>query len=607
VKEHALALAAKGFKVFPLTAGAKAPPLLNGWPQKATSDPKEIELFWLVVPQANIGIHCENLVVLDVDIKKGGLDALNLLRLTEDVPSTLFTHTPTGGEHHYFRLPAGHRGVSNGVDTLGRGIDIRSTGGYVVAPGSVVAAGTYAFHDPAAEIAPAPTWLLERLAPVRDVAPASHAPVADAADQVVERARDWLRTAKRSVKGAGGDQTAYMVACGLRDLGVSYVQACELMRSDAWDHGCGWRDGFLESKPIRSAYRYAENEAGSKAAAPEDFPVVAGDTSAPPVAGTPKAQRGARTLAELADEDAPGAGYAIKGMLQRASYAEIYGAPGEGKTFVALDMAYHVAAGLPWMGRKVHAGPVLYLAYEGQGGLKKRAKALRQKYGKKDVPLYVDSATYNLREKGGREALGHVLSALPAKPVLVVIDTFARALMGGDENSAQDVGSFNAAVAALIESTGACVLIVHHSGKDKSKGARGSSALLGAIDTEIEVDGRQVIARKQRDVELLEPIGFKLVPVLVGLDADGDELTSCVVEAGPVGAARSKVSPSMKKALKTLEEMSPSNAPVDLHDWKDRCKTERGMANSSFYQAKDELREAGLVVLVDGCYTRRMT
>jgi hypothetical protein len=270
-------------------------------------------------------------------------------------------------------------------------------------------------------------------------------------------------------------------------------------------------------------------------------------------------------------------------------------------------MAYHVAAGLPWMGRKVHAGPVLYLAYEGQGGLKKRAKALRQKYGKKDVPLYVDSATYNLREKGGREALGHVLSALPAKPVLVVIDTFARALMGGDENSAQDVGSFNAAVAALIESTGACVLIVHHSGKDKSKGARGSSALLGAIDTEIEVDGRQVIARKQRDVELLEPIGFKLVPVLVGLDADGDELTSCVVEAGPVGAARSKVSPSMKKALKTLEEMSPSNAPVDLHDWKDRCKTERGMANSSFYQAKDELREAGLVVLVDGCYTRRMT
>jgi len=358
-----------------------------------------------------------------------------------------------------------------------------------------------------------------------------------------------------------------------------------------WDAKCAppWGPEAIATK-IHNAYRYAHNDAGARVALPVDFPL--GDAPAPPKART------VLTLAQFANQASHDAGYAVKGLLQRCSYASIYGAPGAGKTFVGLDMAYHVAAGAPWMARKVHAGPTLYLAYEGIGGLLKRAQALRQKYGTTDVPLYVAGATFNLRAPAGRAELGEIISALPAKPVMVVIDTFARALSGGDENSAQDVGAFNSAIAALIESTGACVVIIHHSGKDKSKGARGSSALLGALDTEIEVEGGAVISRKQRDVEILPPIGFKLVSLVVGVDADDDELTSCVVEPAAIESGRERIAGNVKRGFEVLCEISPDNKPVDVAEWRSACKVFLGekTVSARFFDLKKALLAKGYVV-----------
>ena len=601
--DHALALALKGFKVFPIRPGAKAPPLLNGWPQKATSDPELVRQYWTPLPDANIGIHCENMAVIDVDPRKGGNESLQLLELTDGLPPTLTNNTPTGGRHLFFVLPEGHAGVPNSVGELGDGLDVRSTGGYVVAPGSEVEAGAYAFEHDGVAIAQAPAWLIDRLGTPAP-RPQTVAPVADAPDAAVEAARTWLQGAERSVKGSGGDQAAYRVACALRDRGVSYQQACELMRSEAWDYGCGWRGGWLEDKPIRSAYRYATGEPGSRVALPADFPIV-------PETGTIVPKKGTLlSLSEFANQEARTAGYAVKGLLQRASYASIYGAPGEGKTFVALDIAYHVAAGREWMGRKVHAGPVLYLAYEGAGGMVKRAKALRQKYGNDEVPLFIASAAYNLRDKVGRADLGTLLLDMPNKPVLIVVDTFARALMGGDENSAQDVGAFNGAIAALIQSTQACVAIIHHSGKDKSRGARGSSALLGALDSEIEVDGHALNSKKQRDIELAPPIGFKLAPMVVGIDEDGDESTSCVVEPASIGAAQNlpAIRGNNKRGFDTLCILSPDNTPVTYGAWREACKEFLGekSVTARFSDIKRELVKRGYVDEDDkGLYSRR--
>lgn len=599
--DAALALAKRGFRVFPIKAGAKFPPLVTDWPRFATNDSVEALKYWTDSKDANIGVHCESMLVLDVDVAKGGAESLAYLQAVHDLPDTLTTITPSGGKHLFYRLPAGHPGVPNSVERIGKGIDVRSNGGYVVAPGSETPAGRYRFEADA-EIAPAPDWLILKAGAIVPKTGANE-PVPDAPDAVVERARQWLATAEPAIEGQGGDAHTFAVAARMRDFGVSAAQAEELLAD--WNARCSppWPPQDLAAK-VANAYAYAQNEPGAKAALPEDFPVV----DVPP-APAPRAT--VRRLSEFAGLERRGPGYLVKGLLQRRSYAELFGQPGEGKTFVALDIAYHVAAGQPWMGRKVHAGTVLYLAYEGIGGMVKRAQALRQKYGDKDVPLYIAGASCNLREPAGRAQLAQTLTELAEKPALIVVDTFARALMGGDENSAQDVGAFNSAIAALIESTGACVMIIHHSGKNKAAGARGSSALLGAIDTELEVDEGAVTARKQRDIELTDPVGFKLVPMVVGLDEDGDEMTSCVVDGNDVaknGQPQGRLTGNAKRGFDVLCELRPNNDPVTDVEWREACKEFLGDRDVSkrFWDIKKVLMRKGYVEIDgQGVVTRR--
>lgn len=609
--EHALALAAKGFKVFPIAAGAKKPPLLLGWPKRASSKEDEVRAFWSAVPDANIGIHCEGLVVIDVDVKNGGNDAIEFLRMSVDLPATLATITPSGGHHLFYRLPDGHAGVPNSASKLGPGLDIRSAGGYVVAPGSQVDAGVYAFEFESVAIADTPVWLLDKLGQAVQKLASTDA-VPPATDPALERARVWLAGQLPAYEGQGGDARTFAVACGLRDQGISEAQAVELLTH--WNALCvpPWSAAELAVK-ARNAYAYGQNEPGAKTATADDFPAVPAAPGAPVapesssvLPSTPRST--ALRLVDFAAREAKGPGYVVKGLLERRSYAELYGAPGEGKTFVALDLAYHVAAGRIWHDRKVHAGLVLYLAYEGTGGLVKRTQALRQHYGKADVPLYVAAATFNLRDLTGRRDLGALMATLPTKPVLIVIDTFAHALMGGDENSAQDVGAFNTAVVDLIQNTGSCVLIVHHSGKNKAAGARGSSALQAAIDTELEIDSGQILSRKQRDVEIAPPIGFILIPLVVGLDEDGDEVTSCVVSPiSTVAVPAARLTGNAKRGYEALCAIAKDNHPVSPTDWRTACEEFLGARpRQGFYDLKKALlRKSVVVENAQGMITRR--
>lgn len=600
-------LAGLGFKVFPITAGAKFPPLLRDWPRVATNDTTAIEQLWTAVPDANIGIHCAGLLVVDVDVKNGGPATLTALRELRTLPVTLTTVTPTGGQHLFYRLPPGHPGVPNSVGKLGRGLDVRSTGGYVVAAGSDTEAGRYRFENPTVEIAAAPDWLITAAGEARVKAEKVEA-VPDAPDDTYRRAAEWLAKHEPAVEGQGGDAHTYKTACALRDLGVSEPQCAELMAGE-WNSRCSppWELSDLKAK-AHNAYRYAqEGRAGKLAVSAASFDAVADEAPPPPPA--PRASK-VRRLVELALAQAAGPGYLVKGVLQRNSYAVMYGAPGEGKTFVALDIAYCVAAGREWMGHKVRGGTVLYLAYEGAGGIVKRGQALRKHYGDADVPLYIDTASYDLRQQEGRHALRDTLATLPDKPVLVVVDTFARALMGGDENSAQDVGAFNAAVAALQEATGACVLVIHHSGKNKAAGARGSSALLGAVDTEIEIDDHKVAATKQRDVELGDPVGFALRPVPLGMDDDGDIVSSCVVIPDETPERDlPKLMGNPRRGWDVLCKLTPGNQPVHVDTWRDECRVFLGDKDirKRFYDMKQALLDKGYAACDNqGMVTRRL-
>lgn len=585
--DSARALAARGFKVFPIKAGAKHPPLWRDWPNRATTEPDRAKN-WPV--DANVGIHCAGLVVLDVDVRSGG-DA-SLAALADKMPATLTTLTPTGGRHLFYRLPEGHPGVPNGANKLGPGIDVKSTRGYVLAPGSEVPAGRYRFEADA-PIADAPEWLMTELGttvPKTGMSTSGgQTEIVDAAPEVLERASEWL-------KGRPVGDEAFKTACGLRDFGLSLHQALALLESH------DGRPADILLPKVQHAYRYAQNAPGSKAASAEDFPTVE---------VLPKRERSKQKplrLSELAGH--PPGPYLVKGLLQRGSDVVVYGAPGAGKTFVTLDLAFHIAAGKAWRERRVHQGVVLYLAYEGIGGLAKRAEALlRHHKDTTDVPLYVVGADYNLREQAGRQALGADLAQLPEKPVLVVIDTLARAMKGGDENSAQDMGALNDAVSALIQATGACVIRVHHSGKNKAGGARGSSALLGAIDTEIEVDARQIVPRKQRDIEPCEPLGFKLTPVVVGLDADGDEITSCVVEPAATVVERTAGLRGNAQLVWGVVCDVEDNAPFSKDLLRAQCDEFLPERNTrqAFYRAFKTLLDRGLIERTeDGKYVRKM-
>lgn len=598
--DAALSLAGRGLKVFPVKAGAKSPPTIPGWPDHATTNADTVSLWWRLNPDANIGVHCAGLLVVDVDPKSGGDESFEMLR--DMLPETFTVRTPSGGGHYYFRLPDDHPGVKNSVGELAPGIDVRSTHGYVVAPGSETARGKY---EVAADlpVAPAPGWLVQQCGTFTEREQAPKVNVPDAPDEALARAAEWLATHPGAVEGDGGDAHTFATACRLRDFGVSEAQAVALMAGD-WNATCSppWELSDLRQK-ARNAYRYAqEGAAGKLLVTPEDFPAV----EAPPVPPKP-ARPGPMRLAALAGAATGPAPYLIKNLLQKGSHAVLYGAPGEGKTFVALDLAYHVAAGREWHGHRVAQGLALYLAFEGVGGLSRRGAALMAHYGAEDVPLYVQPADYNLREPAGRRALGEMLATLPARPALIVIDTLARAMKGGDENSAQDMGALNDAVGALIASTGACVLLIHHSGKNKASGARGSSALLGAVDTEIEVADSQIAPTKQRDVEMASPIGFHLHPIMLGVDEDGDEITSCVVM--PAAAVKAKVRGlrgQQRDVWDALCEASPQNVPIDADAWWTACSglvTQR----NTFNHARTRLLKMGAVVATDdGKYKRRL-
>lgn len=233
-------------------------------------------------------------------------------------------------------------------------------------------------------------------------------------------------------------------------------------------------------------------------------------------------------------------GYLVKGVLACGAMSVIYGPSNSGKTFFALDLAFNIAIGASWRGQRVKQGCVLYLAAEGGRGVVNRIAALKSEHGICDVPLALKRAGLDLLHD--QADLQHIVDLAvavneraPGLPLLIVIDTLSRVMAGGDENSAADMTALIRNVDAVREATGAHVMVVHHTGKDAARGARGHSSLRAATDTEIEVGNesgaRAAMVTKQRDYQGGETFAFGLKTVSLGFDQDGDEVTSCVVEA----------------------------------------------------------------------------
>jgi hypothetical protein len=271
----------------------------------------------------------------------------------------------------------------------------------------------------------------------------------------------------------------------------------------------------------------------------------------------------------------------VDGLLYLPGESALYAPPKRAKTFVALDLGLSVASGCDFMGRTVKAAPVLYVAAEGVGGIGARVEAWCATHPGADISQASFLTTpVNLLDEGGVEAFSHL--ARGGGVELVVIDTLARCTVGADENSAKDMGRIVTALDRIRDATGH-VCVVHHAGKDTTKGLRGSSALLGAVDTVIELSGDthslRIAVTDQKDAEPPRPWYCRLTPVggsaVVVMLADVDVLTA-----------------AQRTVLQALEELPREDRTSTK--WEAMSES-AGVGRASFFRAKRELTERGVV------------
>lgn len=261
--------------MFPLASGKKLPAVKEFY-AVATRDAGRIAQWWppaeLGFAEPNIGISTTRygdddtaLLVIDVDNKHDKHGDVELARIRADpdtpLPDTLEQRTPTGGRHLIYTVDAP---VRQGVDVLGPGLDIRAHHGFIVGAGSRVEAGTYTIGSGVP--VPAPQWLVLRCGTpgtrAHDVELSAERLAAVDTEAARTRAIAYLTGfAPESVRGAGGDQTAYRVAAMVKDFGVPEADCLELML-EHWYGGCGWSPAKLSVK-IHNAYSYGMNPPGA--------------------------------------------------------------------------------------------------------------------------------------------------------------------------------------------------------------------------------------------------------------------------------------------------------------------------------------------------------
>ncbi len=299
---------------------------------------------------------------------------------------------------------------------------------------------------------------------------------------------------------------------------------------------------------------------------PEDYGVVVPFDREEVAAGPPRHRR--EMVIEWFDDAARSAlaepnNPLIDGLFDESAMSVIYGDSNSGKTFIALNMAFHVSKGLDWNGRKVKYGLIVYVAAEGGSKIKRRLAALQACQGDLSAPPLFALVRYPIDLRSNDANLKQLIAlikgaeqAASTKCVWIIVDTLSRAMAGGDENSPVDMGRIVTAADKIRDETKAHFSFVHHTGKDAARGARGHSLLRAATDTEIEIADGVLTATKQRDMESGLSLGFSLVDIEIGEDGDGKPLRSAIVDwtghAGQRGQDRTEK--NVPAALRLLME-----------------------------------------------------
>lgn len=507
LREAALAWVNAGFFVFPCAPGGKEPACSGGHYQ-ATQDINQVNAWWRENPDFNIGVvpGLSGMYVLDIDPPYGAASLEALEAEHGKIPRTLEITTPRGGKHYWFTgdVPTSASKLGKKIDTRGR------TTGYALVPPSSVNGKQYRItgNHPFAD---GPEWIAERLSHAR-LAPSAAAGVdLDLPGSVARATRlllDYVASGKVANEGEGGDDLTYRVACEVLNLGLSADAAASIMLA-LWNPHCSppWEPDEIDQK-VLNALSYAQNEQGAWAVAPPDRLFAEAIKNLAP---DPAKKPWYWLKNEYEQDNQKPPAWLFPDLLPEQGISMLYGQSGSYKSFIALDMALTLASGIPGYGRGA-AKPedVVYFAAEGPLDTEMRRRPTwKLLHGiEHPVPFYTNSEIPTINRADRIDEFIQGTLARDIHPKMIVIDTVARAMSrAGLKEDTEGAGVLVEAAEYMKRIFKCQVLVIHHSGKDDARGARGSSAFYGGFDTVMETKAHkdaqcvELWVRKQKEAE----------------------------------------------------------------------------------------------------------
>lgn len=516
--------------------------------KSASRDIEQVMRLWSGRKGLNVGVATgekSGIFVIDIDSPEAEQDFYSQF----NVPDT-FTVTTGRGKHLYFKYD-NNNPVKNGANII-NGVDVRGDGGYVAGPGSNHSNGKkYEIVNQLEEFAQCPDDIMDfcinkkRDTPINELLGTPQQ----------SNAPSFLKTSDGWTKEQIQDHLAHISP----DIGYDewikvgmalHQEGAPFHLFDDWSRRGEKYDGTTlthwNSFNANGGVSYGTIVAFAKAGGwkyqnlkdthllPEKIEVVNPET------GEIKQPKKMYLINGNDIKYEPITTDFVQGVLTQGTMSVVYGESNCGKTFFMTDIAFHIAEGKRWRDRRVDKGSVVYVALEGINGLKGRIHAYRKEKEANLEHFHVMPSTFNFLDGEGDVTefirLLHDNRDTLKDLKLIVIDTLARAIGAGDENSGQDMGLLVQYADAIRAQTDAHICFVHHSGKDKAKGARGHSSLRAAVDTEIEIhregdaDYSTISVVKQRDLDKGEDMAFKLKTVEIGENEFLETQTSCVVE-----------------------------------------------------------------------------
>lgn len=540
----ALAMAARGFRVFPLAPNSKVP-ACDGWQRMATTDPARIAGWWsdsgtligftrdgrevMANPSFNYGVATGGgLLVVDIDVKDHRPGPASIKALGIDRIDGLVVQTPTKGLHWYCQGPD----VLNSVGALGEAVDIRSAGGYVVGPGSTIDGESYVLVKDGAPVE-APAIIVHRCVGASDQRRNADPVVELDTPAAVSRGTEYLAMqAPLAVEGQGGDHTTFVVAATLKDFGVSEDRAADLL-AEHWNDRCSppWAPDDLRIK-VRNAYEYGTRPPGDLSPAADFAGVV------PPPDPTPATEPTGWVWASDVMARESNVRWRVRHWLATTGVALFVGPAKSGKTFALIDLVAAITEGQSSLGGQPRGEALgaLLIAAEGAGTLPQRLKAVAKTRQLGELPgLIIMPSANGLRDQEAwlRAQVASAADALSARGrilAVIVLDAIASGMGIEDENDAGQVTKAVQIWERIARDFSLLVILVHHTGKH-GDGPRGSSAFTAAVDTVLRVE-RDPMDASLRVVEIAAsrngPEGlthtFRLTPIRLGLDDDGEPI-----------------------------------------------------------------------------------